>query len=715
MATYFKSGQTFAEQQQDPINKLMGSGSYRDIPAYIPNDYFAGKISQEEAIALITGTPVFNPNIGPQINTGQGVQPASQAGFQVNPEVGAGFSTNQSNLNQAKAQVQQIQQQAQQPIQPTQPTVPPVGPQVNYGQGNVPFTGTFNPPPVTPLIPPTQPAQPVQPTPQPITLPTQPTVPNLTQPNNQVGDLTKVPVGQPFNYGGTQYIKDASGGIAPYTTPQPTQPAPTQPVQPVTPAQQPQSVQPTQPVQQPQQPPAPDLTLPNNQVGDLTKVPIGQPFTYGGNQYVKDTGGNITPFSPTGTPPPVSPISPQQYQLQPGETPEQYNARIATLRGDSTAQLANQQALTQQTTGQGFNQSFSPQPTQPPVTPQDAATAAKTGGQAAANAVTQTSNYADLSQSLAQTQAAAVSQAAFADQVKSLLKEYGVTPPSSTQSPYTAFADTFKQIYQNLGMPDIKAQYDSITKQYSDLQNELQDKISNINDNPWISEGIRLTNIQKLKDKYEAKTSILTNKLKLYSDLYNNGQEEAKFIATSTLTATHQNQVLAQDMILKVMDSVTNASQAEQKFQQQIYLQNLKDSADAALASQRARETAATPTTEIKDYLYSVQQGNTGTFLDYMNSKKTSLTESVVDIRQRRGDLADLLGQVASYENRDEALSELNKYQSSITTKVGQEGLNQLQQEVDRLFPPPKEETKEEIGGGVLGVVGGFFSRLFQR
>ena len=89
--------------------------------------------------------------------------------------------------------------------------------------------------------------------------------------------------------------------------------------------------------------------------------------------------------------------------------------------------------------------------------------------------------------------------------------------------------------------------------------------------------------------------------------------------------------------------------------------------------------------------------------------------ESVVDIRQRKGDLADLLGQVASYRSRDEAVNELNKYQSSIITRIGQEGFNQLQQEIDRLFPPPKEEPKEEIGGGILGAVGGFFSRLFQR
>lgn len=86
--------------------------------------------------------------------------------------------------------------------------------------------------------------------------------------------------------------------------------------------------------------------------------------------------------------------------------------------------------------------------------------------------------------------------------------------------------------------------------------------------------------------------------------------------------------------------------------------------------------------------------------------------KSVVDIRQEKNDLANLLGEVASYENREEALMELNKHQSSIVTLVGQEGYDKVKSEIDRLFPEEKEETPKT---GTVGTIGSFFKRLFGR
>ncbi len=106
--------------------------------------------------------------------------------------------------------------------------------------------------------------------------------------------------------------------------------------------------------------------------------------------------------------------------------------------------------------------------------------------------------------------------------------------------------------------------------------------------------------------------------------------------------------------------------------------------------------------------------GSPGTYQDWVKKGK----ESDVDIRQKKKDTADLLGQVTSYKSRDEAISELNKYKSSIIMRVDEDGYKQLEAEVDRLFPPPKEEIKEEKVGEISGVfetAKSFFSRLFQR
>src|SRR3990167_3106420 len=107
--TYYLQGleNTFENVQKDPIvgrGGLLESGQYRDIPASVINNYLTSKTTQEETIAAIRGTPVFNPAIGPQINTGQGFQPfiPGQGGQGFNA-LGQGFFTPQILQNQLNA------------------------------------------------------------------------------------------------------------------------------------------------------------------------------------------------------------------------------------------------------------------------------------------------------------------------------------------------------------------------------------------------------------------------------------------------------------------------------------------------------------------------------------------------------------------------------------------------------------------------------------
>ena len=108
-----------------------------------------------------------------------------------------------------------------------------------------------------------------------------------------------------------------------------------------------------------------------------------------------------------------------------------------------------------------------------------------------------------------------------------------------------------------------------------------------------------------------------------------------------------------------------------------------------------------------------------GTVKNWYKKATGETTDSVVDIRQQRKDLANLLAQVATYPSREQATTELNAYKASIITRIGQEGFNKIQQEVDRKFPPPEEEpiteAKPSIFETVTGAVSGFFNRLFQK
>lgn len=109
----------------------------------------------------------------------------------------------------------------------------------------------------------------------------------------------------------------------------------------------------------------------------------------------------------------------------------------------------------------------------------------------------------------------------------------------------------------------MKSQYDSIAKQYADLEDAKNEEIANVNDNPWYSEGKRLAEVKKIETRYENKEKTLTDKLNLYQKLYDTGKSDAQFIASKALEITHQGQVLDQQLVLKQMDVAERAAKLD--------------------------------------------------------------------------------------------------------------------------------------------------------
>lgn len=91
--------------------------------------------------------------------------------------------------------------------------------------------------------------------------------------------------------------------------------------------------------------------------------------------------------------------------------------------------------------------------------------------------------------------------------------------------------DTYKEIYNSLGLGDIKSQYEKTLKDQADLQNKMNDDIMGVQNNPWLAQGIRDKEIENVKKKYETKLDILTNQAKLYDSLFQQGQQEVNQIA----------------------------------------------------------------------------------------------------------------------------------------------------------------------------------------
>src|SRR3990167_1929526 len=120
-------------------------------------------------------------------------------------------------------------------------------------------------------------------------------------------------------------------------------------------------------------------------------------------------------------------------------------------------------------------------------------------------------------------------------QTSSVISQYGFTPEvisaQTNKSPFNAFVDSYQALYKDLGLPSVKSEYEKLTKDYKDIEDRKFEEIADVNEDPWLSESVRQEKIRRIEDRYESKTSSLTNQIKNMESLYSRGQEEVKFVA----------------------------------------------------------------------------------------------------------------------------------------------------------------------------------------
>lgn len=139
--------------------------------------------------------------------------------------------------------------------------------------------------------------------------------------------------------------------------------------------------------------------------------------------------------------------------------------------------------------------------------------------------------------------------------------------PYSGLSPIEKQVKMYTDTYKALGLNTIKEQQDKYTKDQLDLTNKMNDEIAEVNSNPWLSEGIRVKEAQKLKDKYATRLDTLTNLLNLTDSLYKQGQAQVENIvsgANADIKATNdlaQKQIDAASALAKDNQVVTIGNQ----------------------------------------------------------------------------------------------------------------------------------------------------------
>lgn len=102
----------------------------------------------------------------------------------------------------------------------------------------------------------------------------------------------------------------------------------------------------------------------------------------------------------------------------------------------------------------------------------------------------------------------------------------------NSANPVQSFKDTYTQLVKEAGLMDIKATYQKFIDDQIAVQKELAGKIADVNNNPWLSEGVRVKEIEKLNAKYKVELDSLTNKANYMEALYRDGLDQVQFLAT---------------------------------------------------------------------------------------------------------------------------------------------------------------------------------------
>ncbi len=125
----------------------------------------------------------------------------------------------------------------------------------------------------------------------------------------------------------------------------------------------------------------------------------------------------------------------------------------------------------------------------------------------------------------------------------------GATDPYAGLDPIAKQVKMYTDASTALGLPTIKQQYDDYSKQSEDLNNELQDKILDVNNNPWLSEGIREKEITNLQNSYATRLDTLTHLMTLTDSLYQQGLAQVDKMTTNANADIAATNALAQKQV----------------------------------------------------------------------------------------------------------------------------------------------------------------------
>lgn len=114
------------------------------------------------------------------------------------------------------------------------------------------------------------------------------------------------------------------------------------------------------------------------------------------------------------------------------------------------------------------------------------------------------------------------------------------------------------------GLPQAAKQIDTMSREIEELENKRDDEIRAVNENPWLTEGVRIATVNKITEKYEDRIGNRVNRLTLMQDTYNSARKDAQFAAGLAIDQYNADRNFQMDQIQMYLDQREAAVKAYQ-------------------------------------------------------------------------------------------------------------------------------------------------------
>ncbi|MAD98711.1 MAG: hypothetical protein CMB99_15415 [Flavobacteriaceae bacterium] len=150
-----------------------------------------------------------------------------------------------------------------------------------------------------------------------------------------------------------------------------------------------------------------------------------------------------------------------------------------------------------------------------------------------------------------------------------LKTEYGIDVGAQDffTNPTKAIKDIVKEVMATTQIPEANEQLEAIAGEVEELENERDDQIEKVNENPFLSEGTRRSRVERIEGKFEGRINARVNRLRLLEGTRDDARQQAQFAATLALNVFDKERRFKQDQLEFFTEQAEKELEARRKIE----------------------------------------------------------------------------------------------------------------------------------------------------